>query len=131
MGGSFLILIVCFSLLFEGYVFLSLIVLEIIPLLLVLYCSKKKLILRKNNKELTILEYNYLFCSKQYYISLENIDAHVKFTKLYKYGDNCSLSKLFIYGIDSTKINFDTKNIKRVPHNFFILFIIVLLIIIL
>ena len=122
LGGSGLGVTISLSLVFKAYEYLAFILLDILPLLLVLFFLKKKLILRKNNKQLTIFEQNYLFCSKKYYISLENIDAHLKYTGFYQGCKRYSLSKLFIYGIDSTKINFDTKNIKNVPHKFFYTF---------
>ena len=106
---------------FKEYEYLLFTLLDILLLLLFLYFFNKKLILRKNNKQLTILHQNHLFCSKKYYISLENIDAQIGYSRYYK---GCChiyyLSKLFIYGIDSTKINFDTKNIKNDLINFFI-----------
>ena len=112
-----------FSLQLYKYKYWPVLLIPLLPILLLLFIFKKKLILRKSNKQLTVYEQNYLFCKKKYEISLENINAQIKSTGLYKgCGKFYYLSSIFIYGIDQNKINFDTNYIKRTPCKFFYTF---------
>ena len=114
---------IAFKFVFKRNEYLGIVLIVVLPFLLLLYLCKRKLILRKKNKQLTILEHNYLFCKKEYDFSLENINATIKPSGFFKCNFKMYyLSTLIIYGIDPNKINFNTDYIKNAPFKLFYLF---------
>ena len=114
---------ITFKVIYKRNEYLGIAIIVILPFLLLLYLCKRKLILRKKNKQLTILEHNYLFCKKEYDFSLENINAAIRPSGSFKCNFKMYyLSNLIIYGIDSTKINFNTDYIKNIPLKLFYIF---------